>query len=503
MALKNNVLANYLGQFYQILIGVLIIPFFLNYLGNEAYGLIAFFALLQSWFALLDLGMSPTLSREVANFFGSGSNEVKKFRNMISSLEFVFLILTFFIGLSVFLFADWLALNWVNTENLDNETVSFCIALMGIVAGFRFFTTLYRSAILGAEKQVWLNGANIVFLTLKNVGALLLFEFADTSIVLFFKYQVILGVIEFFVLGGKFYRLMNFKGLKLYFSYNILKPILPFAFGIAYTSGIWIALTQLDKLVLSKILSLSEYGYFALVALAANSILQITGPISKALLPRMTSLLAQGKEPEMLHLYRRATQFVTVILFSVAIVVCLYPYELLYAWTGNSDSSLWAKDILLWYVLGNTILGLASFQYYLQFAHGKLKLHVRYNTVFSLLTIPLIILTAFNYGAVGVAFFWFCMRLISFLLWTPYVHKKFAPKLHMKWILQDILPVFVSTVGIVFALQFFPLNFSLDRTSILIKLLSVGFIVLVINSLISKDCRQIVFLYGKKLKKYV
>ncbi len=64
--IQKNVLYNYIGHFYITFVGILILPLFLTYLGSEAFGLIAFFALLQSWLQLLDLGMSPTLGREVS-----------------------------------------------------------------------------------------------------------------------------------------------------------------------------------------------------------------------------------------------------------------------------------------------------------------------------------------------------------------------------------------------------------------------------------------------------
>lgn len=64
--LKKNIIANYFGQFYIIIIGIVMVPFYLKYLGAEAYGLVGFFALMQSWMMLLDMGISPTLGREVA-----------------------------------------------------------------------------------------------------------------------------------------------------------------------------------------------------------------------------------------------------------------------------------------------------------------------------------------------------------------------------------------------------------------------------------------------------
>ena len=57
-----------------------------------------------------------------------------------------------------------------------------CIVLMGAIIGFRFFASLYRSGIQGLEHQVWLNIANIVLVTFKFVGALLLLHFVTPPV---------------------------------------------------------------------------------------------------------------------------------------------------------------------------------------------------------------------------------------------------------------------------------------------------------------------------------
>jgi O-antigen/teichoic acid export membrane protein len=44
------------------------IPLYIKYLGVEAYGLVGLFSVLQISFTLLDMGMSLTLSREMARF---------------------------------------------------------------------------------------------------------------------------------------------------------------------------------------------------------------------------------------------------------------------------------------------------------------------------------------------------------------------------------------------------------------------------------------------------
>lgn len=476
------------------------VPFYLQYLGAESYGLVGFFALMQSWMALLDMGLSPTLSREVAKI-KSNSNDIEKqlFKNLLHSLEFVFIVISIVLSVSIVLFSDWIAQSWLHVGNLNVQSVAYCISLMGVIVGLRFLTTLYNSGISGAEAQVWLNGANITLNTLRFVGVLIVLHFIDNDIKLFFEYQVIIGILTFFIFIFKFYKLLDIGKFTIYFSYENLKPIIPFAMGIAYTSGIWVFLTQLDKLLLSNILTLKEFGYFTLAALVANAIIQLVGPISQALQPRMISLLHQGKEVEMLLLYRKATQFMAIFIFAVVGIVGVFSYELLYAWTGNKEASLWAKDILFWYVMGNGILAISGFQYALQFAHGKLKMHVQYNTVLVIVSIPLIVWSTFTYGAIGVAFVWFIIRLLGFFVWIPIVHHKFAPGIHKAWMIKDIFPILISSIGYLSVIQIFQIDFTqISRIWIFIILLCLGLGMLFVNMLTSSEVRKRIILIVKR-----
>src|SRR5690606_24034914 len=180
-----------------------------------------------------------------------------------------------------------------------------------------------------------------------------------------------------------------------------IKEILPFALGLAYSSSLWIFITQFDKLLLSNILTLKNYGYFTLVAIIAAGLMHLSAPIGKAVLPRMTNLLANGQEAQMLQMYRKASQVVAIIVVSVATVIAFFGEELIYVWTGDIEAAKWAAPILFWYVLGNALLPLVMFQYYLQYAHGELKLHVIMNTIMAVVTLPTIYLVAINYGAYG------------------------------------------------------------------------------------------------------
>lgn len=476
---------NYIGQFYVAFVGVLVLPFYLRFLGAEAYGLIGFFTLLQSWMQLLDMGMTPALSREIASMRGAEGSGWQ-LKTLLRSLEVIFLGIAIATGVSIFLARHWLAQEWLTIQELDIQLVSTCIGLMGVMLAVRCFFCLYRGGIEGYEQQVWLNQYNIGFNTLRFPGALGVIWFSEGNLLTFFIYQLVLSLVEVLVIKIKLYQLAtSSEGIVARFSIKEIKRVLPFAVGVAYTGGIWVLVTQLDKLLLSKYLTLKDYGYFSLVAVVSSAILLLSGPVSRAILPRMTVLLSQGKEQDMLTLYRLATRFVVCIVAPVSLVMSFFSYEIIYIWTGDAEAAKWMQPVLPLFALGNGLLAIGAFQYYLQYAHGKLRIHVVYNTVSAVVSIPLIVYAAVNYGAIGVGYVWLGLRAISLLLWTPYVHRVFAPGIHAKWLLKDVLPALLAaTAGAALAFfigqDFFPENRLLGLTLIVATtMLSFGCAVLV------------------------
>jgi O-antigen/teichoic acid export membrane protein len=492
-SLKLNTIANFIGLFYTTIIGIIIFPLYIQYLGAEAFGLVGFFTVLQAWMHLMDMGMSPLLSRQAA-FTRGQNNDFLGLKKLLRSLEIIVLILSLTIALIISANSDWIADNWLKITSLELSEVAFCISLMGAMIGLRFFVTLYRSGIQGMENQVRLNVANVVVVTLKFAGGLLLLRFVTQDFVYFFVYQLIIGIVELSIMVTVFYRLMPFTdkvGIRFY--WNTLKPVLPFATGIAYTAGIWVLLTQLDKMILSTVLPLSEYGYFALVTVIAAGILKISGPVNQAILPRMTHLLSQDREQDMLILYRKSTQLMSVIMLPLTGMIAMFSTELIFAWTGDRKASEWAGPILFWFALGNGIMAIDVFQYFLQFAHGKLKMHVIFNTFSACIQVPVIVYVALEYGALGVAFTWFLLRLINFIFWTPFIHYKFAPGIHWPWLLKDIAPIFITTAVSLIFINNIGIDFNqTDRAKVFFVLMGVGLIVLIINILVSSECRKLI-----------
>jgi O-antigen/teichoic acid export membrane protein len=184
---------------------------------------------------------------------------------------------------------------------------------------------------------------------------------------------------------------------------------------VAFASSVWVLVTQTDKPVLSKLLPLSDYAYFSLAVLAASGVMLISGPISIALLPRMTKQSASGDDVELIRLYRHATHLVGVNAIPVALVLAFFAQQVLWVWTGDTEIARKAAPILTLYALGNGILALGAFPYYLQFAKGDLYLHLIGSALFVIFLIPTLIWATMRYGPTGAGYAWLAANAMYFV----------------------------------------------------------------------------------------
>ncbi len=445
-SIKRNVVANYVTQIYVMGIGIVMAPVYLSYMGTEAYGLIGFFTMMTAWFQLLDMGLTPTLVRETARFRG-GAIGADTLRAFLRALEAIFGVVSLAGAAAMILLADQIATHWLKVKVLPVEQVAHAVMLMGLAVPLRWISGLYRGLVNGFERQVWLGGYNSFIATLRFVGVLAVFAALGAAPVYFFAYQLVVALVELGGLAIMTYRLMpRGAGPREIFSWKPLMGNLSFSLIIAFTATVWVLATQTDKLILSRLLTLADYGMFSIAVVAAGAINAVGGPFGQALLPRLTRLVAEKDDAGAARLYGAATQAVCVLVAPAVAALCFFAEPILRAWTGNFQLARHAVPILRLYAIGNGWVALCSFPYYLQYAKGDLRLHFIGNAAFVVLLVPLIVLGAERYGAIGTGAVWAALNALYALGWVPVIHARVFKGRHLAWMMRDIIPIAVPTL---------------------------------------------------------
>ena len=443
--------------------------------------------LVQSWSSLMDLGLSPTLGRQVSYVRGSGL-EFHSLLRLLRSFELIFVFLAMLSGIAFLLSNNWIASNWIASDNLGIDVISYSLALMALMVGLRWFSSLYRGGIEGFEDQIWLNKVIVLLSCLRYIGSLIIIAYFDGDIRAFFEYQLFIGCVEPIILYRRLHKKLRQNGsisASLSFDWAEVKRVMPYALSVAYSAMAWAFVTQTDRLILSGTITLAEYGNFTLLALVSSGITLMSTPVGQALRPRLTVLFSSKDHVQFVHLYKNTSKFVTWLAFSSAIIVGLYAEALLFAFAGNREAAGWGSEILIWFALGNAFLAISTLQYHLQSAIGDLRLHVKLATIMAITQVPIITFAVLNYGVLGAGIVWFFLRLVFFLFWTMIVHRKFLPRFHSSWLIKDIIPTIIISllVGIIIH-YFLPLSLETNRAILLFKLLLLGSLQLFVSAII-------------------
>ena len=205
--LRRNLIANYLGQGWVALMGLAFIPTYIQYLGIEAYGMIGLFGLLTACLSLLDMGMTPTLSREMARFTG-GCHTAESIRDLLRSIEVITLAVAVLLAAAVSLGSHWIATYWLNAEQLPVEVISEGLVIMGVVTSLRLIEAVYRSSVVGLQRQVVLNFISSGMATLRAVGAVILLAWVSPTIQAFFLWQGLVSALTLLMLAMATYSVL-------------------------------------------------------------------------------------------------------------------------------------------------------------------------------------------------------------------------------------------------------------------------------------------------------
>ena len=446
MSLKKNIFANYAAQIYVTLIGMIMVPIYVRYMGAESYGLVGFFAVVMAWFQVLDFGLTPTVARESARYCGE-PQDAFKYRQLIKAFEGLFFIVATIVTFALLLAADSISNSWLQTEQLSKADVTVSVKIMAVTIGMRWMSGLYRGIVSGGESLVWLSWFNVFVATLRYAGVLPVFIYLSTSAITFFSFQCAVAIVELIGLAtysSKQIPKTHHPDLPRW-DWTPLKAIVNFSLTVAFTSFVMILITQSDKLILSKMLSLSDYGYFSLALLVASGANLASGPIGAAMMPHMARLEAEGRFAELIRVYRSGTQLASICAASAMITIVFNAESLLWSWTGDRVIAAQSYEVLILYAIGNGVLGVAALPYYLQYAKGKLKLHLMGNILFLMLFVPTLFWAAYRHGAIGAGIAWLFVNIAVFFLWLPFVHRLLAPGLNVKWYFLDVLIIFVSS----------------------------------------------------------
>lgn len=494
--LKKNFLANYIGQAWAALMGFAFIPIYIKYLGMESYALVGIFAVLQAWFGLLDLGLTSTINREMARFKGGGRT-AESIRDLLRSVELVFIAIALAMSCGIVLVSTWISSFWFKPVNLEYSTVAFAISTMGFVCALRFVEGIYRSALMGLQRQVTFNVLSATMATFRGLGAVLVLAWVSSSIEAFFLWQGLISFVTLLILAIATYQILPHAQRAGRFSFNVLKDVCQFALGMMGVSLVTLGLTQIDKIILSKTLTLTEFGEYSLITTVASLVFFVIGPIVSTFAPKFCELNAKYDDIQLVNIYHLSAQIVSVIGGTASIILFIYSDTILMIWAQDTHLTNSAINLLKIMSVANLCVCLMYIPYQAQIAHGWTSLSLKTNLVAGMFIIPAMFFVVPDFGPIGAAAIYVILGLGYLSLGIHLMHRKILINEKLDWYRWDVLaPLTASAMIISLVKIIIPPQKNLVEQLLALAIASI--LALVASSLVSSQIRPIVLHELKK-----
>jgi len=137
---KTNFFANMAGSGWTALVGLACTPLYIHFMGMEAYGLIGFYFMLQGVIQILDLGLSPTMNREMARY-SVLPGKTGEARNFVRTLEVGYWGIGILIGCAVWYSAPYIASHWIKAGNISPLEVRRAVPIVRALTVLQWWLT--------------------------------------------------------------------------------------------------------------------------------------------------------------------------------------------------------------------------------------------------------------------------------------------------------------------------------------------------------------------------
>lgn len=421
MTLRMNILANYVGGGAVALAPILSLPWYLAALGPKQFGLISFIVMLQAVLGLLDAGMGQALVREIAVRLGSADSGRRSTASLLFGFERLYWLFALGTGCVTLLLADTIVKHWLNLGGLPAASGREAIYGAAFIFAAQFPGSVYRSLLVGAQAQVALNGIMLAGALARHGGGVIV-VLAWPTLSAYLIWHASIALLETLVRGRWAWRTLKVERSQFKWQIETLRPVWRTVAGMSGAAWLGALTVQMDKVILSKMATIEQFGYYTIAATVAVGVLHLIYPLVQAVLPRAIQLRT---EPVALRNLSVKLAGVIGLLTGLGALVFIVAGEwLLGIWLRNAEAVVIVYPLLAALLLGTAMNAFYNVGYINWIAQEKIYRVFQVNALALVLSVALIPPLVGWQGTVGAAFGWLAINLIGLVFSLEWLKRK-------------------------------------------------------------------------------
>lgn len=398
--IKRNILIGLVGQGGLLVLSLLATRLVFRELGGEVLGIISFSITLTFLFiAISDMGLSLLVTREVAANRHSDAPYVEALVRMVGALSwFAFLVSALFV---VFL-APILINRWVQIEITDISEATLALQVISIGLLLAIPRAAYGAVINGIERVDLWNLANLLAVTVQQVGLILVLASGGRllNVAIWYCVSAVVGLFPFLYF---IFRLCGIRFLAPKWSLAPLVRDVKFASHLFANSLTGLVMTQVDRWAISRFLPISLLGYYGFAQGLASKGGILPGVIANAAFPALSSMVTETiNEDNWRVQYHKLQEFSAYAYFPVSAAVAMLGIVVTnMVFNHKIVELIWLPLVLL--SIGQYLLGLLNVPYWLAVALKRPDISLYSNLWAFLVVLPGVLILTYQYGLMGAA----------------------------------------------------------------------------------------------------
>lgn len=445
---KKNIVANLFGGVVVTILTLVITPLQIDILGIQSYGVIGFIATLQVAFSIFDLGLSSTLTRELAIDKTPNKSNCHK---LIGTVGAVYWMVAIVIGSLLWIFSESISQWWFKSEDIGQDTLIFSFKVIGLYLGLRWPVSMYIGILSGLQRMDALNAIKIAVTITRLGGGLIILLFWKTldAFLIWIAFSAFLELWCYWFACKKIIPKITLYGN---FSFNEIKRIWKYSLGINILSITGILIIQMDRIFLSKMGSLEELGYYNLAYVAVSGIGLILGAINSAAFPWLSESFHHKDRTEFLSRYNKSSLAILLIVGLFSAVMIFYSHLVISLWV-NEVTSNHSYLLLIILAAGSWISASIANLYNVAIASGRPSWHIKVNGILILPYFICLYIAIKYFGAIGAALSWLFLNITYVIFLVNPINVEILGLNAKKWLTNIFYPALITGI-----LAFLPLK---------------------------------------------
>lgn len=449
---SRNVITNIINLVVGTLVGLLLVPFFLDTLGSSAYALIPLATSTASYVTFIIDVMNTSVSRYLTIELQSG-NLIKA--NETYSTSYAVIIALLLTSLPIVILVSIGAPVIFDTGKLTHTEVTLFFLL---ILGSILISTLKSNfmAILFAYNRLDLrNWVTICQTTLQVLLIVAFFSLFKTSLLFVGIAYIFSAIVSFFIA----YIFAKRQNASLHFSLSLYRKEIVKDLGSLTLLCIFdrfgcILQSQIALIVVNVYFGSVMQAEYSLVLTWGSFLISFGGIMTATAVPKVYSLVGTHDDKGIREFISIFTKFTGLLIALPISLVCIFSQQLMTMWVGEQYTHL---SPLVWLLIPTYYLSITMYcQGTVAIAYLRMLFPAVINIVFGLLYLimALVIPKIFDIGYYGVALAWVIMIILHHGLVSPVFYSivaKGKPFAFVKKSAVGLLAMFIlMAVGVIY-----------------------------------------------------